>query len=77
MTSFDNKYKNLIEGFGGSLTTRIYAPRIKLSEKFINAFKEEYTRLCKPEQILDENDEEFRIELKELRDKLKEHKKMS
>jgi len=57
MTSFDKKYQSLLEGFGGPLTTRMYAPRINLSEKFIRAFKEEYTRLCKPEQILDENDE--------------------
>ncbi len=56
MTLFDKKYKNLLEGFGGPLTTRMYAPRVKLSEQFIKAFKEEYERLCKPEQILDEND---------------------
>jgi hypothetical protein len=56
MTSFDNKYKALLEGFGGPLTTRMYAPRIKLSEKFTRAFREEYSRLCRPEQILDEND---------------------
>lgn len=57
MTSFDKDYKTLLEGFGGPLTTRMYAPRIKLSEQFIRAFKEEYTRLCRPKQILDENDQ--------------------
>tara|TARA_R110000824_G_scaffold282775_1_gene471091 strand:+ start:82 stop:330 length:249 start_codon:yes stop_codon:yes gene_type:complete len=55
MTSFDKKYQRLLEGFGGPLTTRMYAPRIKLSENFIRAFREEYKQLCKPEQILDED----------------------
>ena len=56
MTSFDKKYQSLLEGFGGPLTTRMYAPRIKLSEQFVRSFREEYKRLCKPEQILDEDD---------------------
>ena len=55
MTVFDKNYRNLLEGYGGPLTTRMYAPRIKLSENFIRSFKEEYKRLCKPEQILDED----------------------
>jgi hypothetical protein len=55
MTSFDKKYKTLLEGFGGPLTTKLYAPRINLSEHFIRAFREEYKRLCKPDQILDED----------------------
>ena len=54
MASFDKEYENLLEGFGGPLTTRLYAPRVKLSEEFIRAFKEEYKRLCAPDQILDE-----------------------
>ena len=54
MTSFDKKYKTFLEGFGGPITNRMYAPRIKLSEHFIRSFKEEYKRLCRPEQILDE-----------------------
>ena len=57
MTSFDKRYQSLLEGFGGPLTTRMYAPRVKLSEQFIRAFKEEYKRLCAPDRVLDENDE--------------------
>jgi hypothetical protein len=55
MTSFDKKYATILEGFGGPLTSKLYAPRIQLSEEFIRAFKEEYKRLCRPTQILDEN----------------------
>ena len=54
MSSFDKEYKTLLEGLGGPLTTRMYAPRVKLSEEFIRALKEEYKRLCAPDQILDE-----------------------
>jgi uncharacterized protein YnzC (UPF0291/DUF896 family) len=57
MTRFDSNYTELLESFGGPLTKRVYAPRIKLSEQFIRAFREEYRRQCKPVQILDENDE--------------------
>ena len=57
MTKFDKNYLKLLEGFGGPLTNRMYPPRIKLSEQFTRAFREEYKRLCRPIQILDENDE--------------------
>jgi len=57
MTRFDSNYTELLESFGGPLTTRVYAPRIKLSEEFVRAFREEFKRQCKPTQILDENDE--------------------
>ena len=57
MNYFENKYTKLLESYGGPLTRRLYAPRIKLSEKFIRAFSEEYKRQCMPIQILDENDE--------------------
>lgn len=54
---FEDKYKNLVEGFGGPVTKKMYAPRIPLSEEFKQAFKEEFSRLCQPTPILDENNE--------------------
>ena len=57
MASFDKQYKTLLESFGGPMTMRMHAPRVKLSSEFVKAFKEEYKRLCAPEQILDENDQ--------------------
>jgi hypothetical protein len=54
---FEDKYKHLLEGFGGPLTKKMYAPRIQLSEEFKEAFREEFKRLCEPTPILDENNE--------------------
>jgi len=56
-TRLERDYKKLQESFGGPILSRTHAPRIKLSGKFVRAFKEEYKRLTTPKQILDEDGE--------------------
>jgi hypothetical protein len=61
---FDQKFDSIMEGFGGPVTRKVYAPRIPLSEEFKAAFREEYKRLCKPEPILNEEDQVIRYKEK-------------
>ena len=51
---FDTKFESIMEGFGGPVTKKVYAPRLPLSEEFKEAFKAEYQRLCQPEPALNE-----------------------
>jgi len=61
---FESKYESILEGFGGPISKKDYAPRIPLSEDFKKAFKAEFKRLCEPVPVVNEEGETVSVKEK-------------
>ena len=62
MKNFNEGYDTLVENYGLHITRSRFPRKLKLSEKFVKAFKEEFKKQTAP--VYTENDDGEQIETK-------------
>lgn len=60
MKNFNKEYEHVLEGYGfhKTITRERYPSKLKLSEEFVRAFKEEFAKQTSPIYTEDESGEE-------------------